>query len=272
MRREYLRAGPRYVPGRATNIHVHMTLSSIADSARIADDVVLGAFCVIGQEVEIGAGCRIGHHVVIHEGTQIGKGVRIDDHAVIGKQPIRARRSALPDAAGQPPAVISDACQIGTAAIVYAGAALGEGVLVADLATVREDVRVGAGTIVGRGVAIESHSGIGARCKLETNAYITAYSTIEDDVFVAPGVLTSNDRFMGRTEARLKQFKGVHARRGARLGVGAVVLPGIELAEESVAGAGTVVTKATSAATIYTGVPARRMKDVPHEQLLTDPE
>lgn len=245
-----------------------MSSSSVARSARIADDAALGEFCVIGEDVEIGRGCRIGHHVVIHDGTRIGDGVRIDDQAVIGKQPIRARRSALPDAAGQPPAVVSAYCQIGTGAVVYAGAVLDEDVFVADLATVREDVRVGAGTIVGRGVAVESHTRVGARCKLETNAYITAYSTVEDDVFVAPGVLTSNDRFMGRTEARLKQFKGLHARRGSRLGVGAVILPGIVLAEESVAGAGAVVTKQTEEATIYTGVPARKLKDVPEEQIL----
>jgi UDP-3-O-[3-hydroxymyristoyl] glucosamine N-acyltransferase len=246
-----------------------MTSSSIAQSARIADQVVLGEFCVVGQDVEIGSGCRIGHHVIIHDGVRIGKSVRIDDHAVIGKQPISARRSALPDSGGQPPTVVSDHCQIGTAAIVYAGAVLDEGVLVADLATVREDVRVGTFTIVGRGVAIEQHCTIGARCKLETNAYITAYSTVEDDVFVAPGVLTSNDRFMGRTEARLKQFKGVHARQGARLGVGAIILPGIVLAEESVAGAGAVITRETETATIYTGVPGRPLKGVPDEQILT---
>jgi len=247
-----------------------MTSSSISESARVAEDVELGEFCVIANDVEIGPDCRIGHHVVIHSGTRIGVSVRIDDHAVIGKQPMRSRRSATPDAGKQPPSQISDNCSIGTGAVVYAGASLGEGVLVADLATVRENVRVGDHTIVGRGVAIESQTTIGARCKLETNAYVTAFSTIEDDVFIAPGVLTSNDRFIGRTEARLKLFKGVHARRGSRMGVGAIILPGVTLAEESVAAAGAVVTRETDEAGVYAGVPAKRMKDVPEDQILSN--
>jgi acetyltransferase-like isoleucine patch superfamily enzyme len=111
---------------------------------------------------------------------------------------------------------------------------------------------------------------VGEYCKLETNAYITAYSVIEDHVFVAPGVLTSNDRFIGRTEERFGQFKGVHAKRGARIAVGAVILPGIELAEESVAAAGSVVVKPTERAIIYAGIPARPLRDVPGEQLLDE--
>ncbi len=245
-----------------------MTSSSISPSARIGEDVEVGEFCVIGNDVEIGAGCRIGHHAVIHAGTKLGSRVRVDDHAVIGKQPMRARRSATTTDRVIPPAEISDDCVVGTGAIVYAGARLGHAVLVADLATVREDVQIGDQTIVGRGVAIENRCSIGARCKLETNAYITAYSTVEDDVFVAPGVLTSNDRFLGRTEERFGQFRGVHAKHGARLGVGAVILPGVALAEESVAAAGAVVTKSTEPAVIYAGVPASPLRDVPDEQIL----
>lgn len=250
-------------------MNLDMASSSVSSSAQIADDVELGAFCVIGHDVQIGPGCHIGHHVVIHSGTCIGAGVRIDDHAVIGKQPMRSRRSATTGAGEQSPAVVSNYCIIGTGAIVYAGASLAEGVLVADLATVREEVRIGENTIVGRGVAIESKTSVGARCKLETNAYVTAFSTVEDDVFIAPGVLTSNDRFIGRTEARFNQFKGIHARRGSRMGVGAIILPGVTLAEESVAAAGAVVTRETDQAVVYAGVPARRLKDVPEDQILT---
>ena len=52
------------------------------------------------------------------------------------------------------------------------------------------------------------------------------------------------------------------------MAVGAVILPGVELAEESVAAAGAVIVRSTDNAIIYAGIPARRMKDVPPEQLL----
>ena len=72
---------------------------------------------------------------------------------------------------------------------------------------------------------------------------MTAYSTLEEDVFIAPCVVTTNDNFMGRTEQRKALMKGPTIRRGARVGGGAILCPGIEIGEEAFVGAGAVVTK-----------------------------
>jgi len=117
--------------------------------------------------------------------------------------------------------------------------------LVADLSTVRENVTVGDFTIVGRGVAIENYCKIGKKCKLETNVYVTAYSTIGDYCFLAPGALTSNDNYMGRTEKRFKEYGGVTVKKGGRIGVGAVILPNKIVEEDTVIVAGSVLTKNT---------------------------
>ena len=244
-------------------------MSYIHPTASIGSNSSLGQFCVIEENVQIGEDCQIGHHVVIRAGTIIGNGVRIDDHTTIGKQPMKSPRSVMTSDKQQAPAHIGDDCLIGASVIIYAGAQLSHHILVADLATIREEVTIGAYTIVGRGVAIENKCTIGERCKLETNVYITAYSQIEDDVFVAPGVLTSNDNFMGRTEERFKHFKGVTIRRGGRLGVGAVILPGKEIASEAVVAAGGVLTRDTEPGIIYAGVPARPFRPVPDEQKLS---
>ncbi|MCS7081512.1 MAG: DapH/DapD/GlmU-related protein [Bacteroidota bacterium] len=240
----------------------------IDPTAEIGPGTELGAFVVIGAGVRIGRNCRIGHHVVVHAGVRIGDGVRIDEHAVIGKQPMRAARSAVTRAEEQPPAEIGDGCLIGAHAIIYAGARLEAGVMVADLATVRERVQVGAGTIIGRGVAVENDCLIGRYCKLETNAYITAYSRLEDFVFVAPCVATSNDPFAGRTAERFRRFRGVTVRRGGRIGVHATILPGIEIGEDALVGAGAVLTRHAQPGLIYKGVPARPAGPVPQEQRL----
>ncbi len=247
-----------------------MQPTAIAASARIGEGTTLGHFCVVGENVTIGAGCQIGHHVVIHEGTVIGEAVRIDDHATIGKQPMRAANSAVTAGTRQPPARIGPRCLLGAGVVLYAGCTLGEKVLVADLATIREDVSVGAFTIVGRGVAIENRCTVGRYCKLETNAYLAAYSVLEDRVFVAPGVLTSNDNFLGRTEERFKHFKGVTVRRGGRLGVGAVVLPGKAVGPDAVVAAGALLTRDADAEVIYAGIPATPFRTVPDEQKLAN--
>jgi hypothetical protein len=94
-------------------------------------------------------------------------------------------------------------------------------------------VKVGQRTIIGRGVTVENLCTIGSSCKLETESYITAYSTLEDNVFIAPQVSTSNDNFVGRTKERFKHFKGVTVKKGGRVGTGAVILPGKVIGQDA---------------------------------------
>jgi acetyltransferase-like isoleucine patch superfamily enzyme len=157
---------------------------------------------------------------------------------------------------------------IGTHVVIYRGAQVGEKVLIADLATVRENVSIGKCTIVGRGTAIENFCKIGNYVKLETNVYITAYSEVGDRAFVAPCVATSNDNYVGRTEERFKHFKGVTIKKGARIGVNATILPGKVINEDALVAAGALVTKDAPARKIFAGAPARAIREVPKEQLL----
>jgi acetyltransferase-like isoleucine patch superfamily enzyme len=225
-----------------------------------------GKHVVIGENVQLGEGVVIGHHVIIYDGTTIGNNVVIQDHAVIGKQPTKAKNSILKETANLAATTIADGCTIGTSSIIYAGSTLDQDVYVADLATIRERVSIGAATIVGRGAAIENDCSIGERCKLETNCYITAYSTLGHDVFIAPCVVTSNDPYMGRTKERFSKIKGVTVENGARIGANATTLPGVVIEKEGMVAAGSVVTKNVAAYKLVKGIPARPNRDVPEEQ------
>jgi len=250
------------------------TAAAVAQTARVSPDAhigeatTIGEYAVIGARVRIGARCQIGHGVVIHADTAIGDSVRIDDQAVLGKIPMKSLSSATTSDKQLAPLEIGEGCIIGTAAVLYRGARLGRKILVADLATVREDVTVGDRTIVGRGVTVENQCAIGRFVKLESECYITAYSTIEDRVFIAPGVVTSNDNFVGRTEERFKHFKGVTVKRGGRVGAGSVLLPGVTVGADALVAAGSVVTKDVPPGVIVLGSPAKYFRDVPKEQLL----
>ena len=81
-------------------------------------------------------------------------------------------------------------------------------------------------------------------------------------------MVTTNDNFMGRTEKRHELVKGPTIRRGARVGGGAVLCPGIEIGEEAFVGADAVVTKDVPARAVVVGNPARAISDVPDEELL----
>jgi acetyltransferase-like isoleucine patch superfamily enzyme len=189
------------------------------------------------------------------------------EHAVVGKQPTlsprsTARREPLP------PAVLGAGTVVSTGAIVFAGTQVGARVIVGDQACIRERVVLGDDVVVGRGSLLENDTTVGARTRIQANAYVTAYSTLEEDVFVAPCVVTTNDDFMGRTEKRLALMKGPTIRRGARVGGGAVLCPGVEIGEEAFVGAGAVVTKDVPPRTVVVGNPARPLRAVPDEELL----
>ena len=240
----------------------------IDPKAKVGEGSKIGYFTVVAAGATIGSGCEIGNNVVIHGGTLIGDHVRIDDNTVVGKLPMKAAMSATTDGASVPGAVIGDECLIGACVVIYAGCELGRHVLVADLASVRENVTVGDYTIVGRGVTVENHCTIGRRCKLESESYITAYSDLGDRVFIAPGVATSNDNYIGRTEERFKHFKGIVVEKGGRIGVGAVILPGKTVGADAVVAAGSVLTRDAPARKIVLGSPAKPVRDVPDDQLL----
>ena len=79
---------------------------------------------------------------------------------------------------------------------------------------------------------------------------------------------TTNDNYMGRTEKRRELMKGPTIRRGARVGGGAVLCPGVEIGEEAFVGAGAVVVRDVPPRVVVVGNPARVLRDVPEEELL----
>ena len=204
---------------------------------------------------------------IVYPGTKLGEGVKVLEHAVVGKQPSLSPRSTA-KREDLPPAEIGDGTIVSTGAVVFAGAKVGARVILGDQSCVRERVVVGDDVVIGRGSLVENDTTIGAMTKIQAEAYITAYSTLEEHVFIAPCVVTTNDNFMGRTERRHELIKGPTIRRGARIGGGAVLLPGVEIGEEAFIGAGAVVTKNVQARMVVVGNPARVMRAVPEDELL----
>lgn len=225
-----------------------------------APGLVVHSGATIGQDVEFGA------HVVVGDGVRIGDGVVVGDHAVLGKQPALASTST---AAGKQVGelVIGDGARICTAAIVFAGAQVGRGVIVGDQAYVRERTTIGSGTVIGRGSAVDNDVTIGTRVRIQTMVYITAFSVIEDDVFVGPCAMTTNDDTMMRHD-KSYALRGATLRRACRIGGGVVLVPGVEVGEEAFVAAGAVVTNDVPPRAFVMGVPGRRVRDVSDHELL----
>jgi len=221
---------------------------------------------LLGDGVTLPDSAWIGGNVVIHDGTVVGAGARIQDGAVLGK-PLALGPASTAARGDLAPLEIGAGATVGANAVLLAGARIGDSSVVGDRAHVRERAVVGEGSVVGSGSAVDNDVTIGARVKVQTACYLTAFSVVEDDVFVAPGVTTTNDNDMGRHE-RGAQLRGATLRRGCRVGAGSILLPGIEVGDEAFVAAGALVTRNVEARTLVMGVPARAVRQVEDAELL----
>jgi UDP-2-acetamido-3-amino-2,3-dideoxy-glucuronate N-acetyltransferase len=111
---------------------------------------------------------------------------------------------------------------------------------------------IGEGTTVGAFCDIGGK--IGKNCKIQTHVSIPPHVVIEDEVFIGPGVRFANDRWMdeGRQPTLVK--------RGAKVGMGALIRAGVVIGEEAIIGMGAVVLHDVPAGEVWGGNPAKKIK------------
>ena len=245
------RSGDIYIPKIATDEPLQARVPGLprarraarATGARSRED---GARVVRALEQADGARSRWLRSIrprSCYPGTVLGEGVRVLENAVVGKQPTLGRevdREARAAAAGgdrRRHDRLDRRDRLRRRDDRRARASSATSRACASASTIADDV------VVGRGSLVENDTTIGSGTRIQAEAYVTAYSTLEEDVFIAPCVVTTNDNFMGRTEQRKELMKGPTIRRGARVGGGAILCPGVEIGEEAFVGAGAVVTK-----------------------------
>ena len=220
---------------------------------------------LLGEGVRIAEGVSFGAHVVVHDGTIIGERCTIEDHAVLGKRPRLARHSSARGEVG--PLELGPDSSVGAGAVIFAGANISSGAIIGDQSFVRERASVGQGTLIGRGSVVDNDVSIGARVRVQSCVYLTAFTLVHDDVFSGPGVCTTNDDTMGR-HGPGQPLRGPTLGRACRIGGGAVLTPGVLIGEEAYVAAGAVVTKDVPDRAVVMGVPARVVREVPPEDLL----
>ncbi|MEW6741439.1 MAG: acyltransferase [Planctomycetota bacterium] len=142
------------------------------------------------------------------------------------------------------------------------GVKLGQNVIVRDFTNLY-GCTIGDDTRVGTFVEIQKGAEIGKRCKISSHTFICEGVTIEDEVFIGHGVLFTNDLHPHatnpdgtlQTDADWKLLR-TRVKKGASIGSGAVILPGITIGERAMVGAGSVVTRNVPHDAVVAGCPA----------------
>jgi len=132
---------------------------------------------------------------------------------------------------------------------------------------------IGDETKIGTFVEIQKGVKVGKRCKISSHTFICEGVTIEDNVFVGHNVTFINDRYPRATNAdgtlqSDADWTCLETRigRGASIGSSATILGGLEVGENAIVGAGSVVTRDVPAGTIVAGNPARIVRSVDRKE------
>jgi UDP-2-acetamido-3-amino-2,3-dideoxy-glucuronate N-acetyltransferase len=134
--------------------------------------------------------------------------------------------------------------------------------------------KIGSDTRIGAFVEIQKEVLIGSRCKISSHTFICTGVRIENNVFVGHGVMFTNDVYPRATNPNgnirqesdwKKNFKKTIVKKGASIGSGSVILPGVIVGSNSIVGAGSVVTKSVPANWIVAGNPAKFIRKIKDE-------
>lgn len=159
-----------------------------------------------------------------------------------------------------------DTPRIESTADVDDRAVLGAGTTVWHLAQIRENARLGKDCIVGRGAYVGPGVVIGDNVKLQNYALVYEPARLEDNVFIGPAAVLTNDMYPRSVDVQGKLKRpddwdalGVVVREGASLGARAVVVAGRSIGRWALVAAGAVVTRDVPDFALVAGAPARRM-------------
>jgi NDP-sugar pyrophosphorylase family protein len=195
----------------------------VADGAVLTDGVVVAPGAVIHDDVRVGRGGE--DRLNRRRAARHGRRRRLSDRggALVGNHPrLRPGSSAAGKAFG--PLVLASGASVCAGAVVYAGARIAEGAIIGDQSQVRELVEIGPGSVIGRGPTIDQGARIGSRVLIQTSVYLCGGTIVEDDVFIGPGVITTNDNTMDRLSLDQPLLPPVF-RRACRVGGGATLFP-----------------------------------------------
>lgn len=167
-----------------------------------------------------------------------------------------------------PNAKIDHTARLEPLCIIEDDVEIGANSLIGAFTHVRNGSRIGRDTVIGGCNIIEGRCKIGNNCRIQTHNCITYETEIEDMVFISGHFTGGNDKRMSWGRNIDHTLHGWKIKRGARIGVGVVLLPGITIGREAMIGAGSLVTKDVPDFAIWYGVPARHHGIVPIEERL----
>ncbi|HEY3227856.1 MAG TPA: DapH/DapD/GlmU-related protein [Roseiflexaceae bacterium] len=192
----------------------------------------------------------------VYPNVLLGEGSVLEDFVVVGQPP----RSQAP---GQARTTIGAGSTIRSHTVIYAGNVIGDHFETGHGVLIREDNRIGRDVSIGSHSIIEHHVEIGDGVRVHSNTFIPEFSVLEPGCWIGPGVTFTNARYP-RSPGVKSGLRGPVVKCNAKIGAGAVLLPGVTIGEDALVGAGAVVVADVPPGAVVVGNPARVVRFI-HE-------
>lgn len=219
-----------------------------------------------GNNVTISEGCRIGKNVVLEDNVYIDYNCIIRDNVTIkagttiGANCIIGEYTAdwfAKHKSDNEPLTIGNNSVIRSGSIIYSGNQIGDNFQTGHQVTIREKSAIGNNVSVGTLSDIQGNCTIGSYVRMHSNVHVGQLSRIDSFTWIYPYVVLTND-----PTPPSNKFVGVHVKPFAVVATGALVMPGIEIGQDSLVAAGAIVTKNVSDYAVVAGNPGKQISDV----------
>jgi len=262
------------IPDTATIIgrgSVLISYVNVGHNCKIGKNTFLGPHVCLNGSVHIGDGCWIAAHAVIHQGVKIGDG------AVVGMGAVVTRDVPLGETVVGVPAIpikfdgnyVHPSFKYGKKLVIGKYNHIHEGVVLGDDVVIRSNVELRPNTVVGDGVYLDSGVKTSGECwiknrvTLRYDSIIAKGTIIEDDVFIAPQLMTENLNHRGEPigGAHIGTESGSYdTKYRVFIGTNVTLAAGIHICNGTIIGTKANVRKDITEAGIYLGNPARKLQ------------
>jgi len=184
----------------------------------------------------------------LYKNVIIGKNCFIGDYVIIGLPPENKKNGELKT-------IIGDNAVIRSHTVIYAGNIIGNDFKTGHHVMIREENNIGNNVSIGTNSVIEHHIKIDDNVRTQANCFIPEFSLIEESAWLGPNVVITNARYP-RSKKVKENLKGAILKKSAKIGANTTILPSIEIGENSLIGAGSLVAKDIPANSVAYGNPA----------------
>ena len=190
----------------------------------------------------------------VYKNVKLKKGYRMEDFVIIGKPPDGEKD-------GESETVLGVNAVIRSHTVIYSGNIIGDDFKTGHHVMIRENNIIGDNVSIGTHTVLEHDVKIGNNVRVHSNVFIPEYSILEDYCWIGPNVVFTNALYP-LSKGVKENLKGPLIKKGAIIGANSTILPGVTIGENSLIGAGSVVTRDVGNNVVVAGNPAKVINNI----------